>query len=183
MTAQTIDVAPEGWWTLAAPERFFPEDLPTDWQLTYYANVFGSVIVPATAWAGLSAQALADWRSDVHPGFRFYLAWPEALEQRQLERAAAALGDTLTGLVAASPASEPDAAAALLDPRSPGARRRIGSALRCPAALKRDLRGARDWLRSRLAAAPGERWLLILERPTADELNSWHDLLALMGLA
>lgn len=181
--AQMIDVAPEGWWAMASPDSFFPEDLPEDWQLTYYANAFSSAVVPAAHWTQRSAQALAGWRADVNPGFRFYLGQPQPADPDQLERAAAALDDALAAFVEPPSTSGQEAPTALLEPRSAGAQRRIGSALRCPSVLNRDLRGARDWLRARVNRAPGEHWLLILEQPTADELRRWRDLLVLMGLA
>ncbi len=180
--AQTIDVAPEGWWALAAADSFFPEDLPADWRLTYYANTFNAVLIPASYWTAVPARTLADWRADVHPGFRFYLERPGQTRQHQLDRAADALGDSLAAFVAMPPASDPEAAAALLDPKTPSEQRRIGSALRCPSALNGDLRGARDWLLARIAVAPGDPWFLILRQPTAQELQGWRDLLVLMGL-
>lgn len=59
-----------GWehpqWTAA----FYPEDLPPDWRLAYYAHFFGCVLAPAAAWRG---AALAGWLADTPEHFRFLL--------------------------------------------------------------------------------------------------------------
>ena len=61
-----------GWQQLQGSGDFYPEDLPEDWQLSYYANEFPSVLVPAASWQAESAE-LEDWCDEVHEGFRFYL--------------------------------------------------------------------------------------------------------------
>jgi hypothetical protein len=52
---------------------FYPEDLPVDWRLSYYANEFQVVMVPATRWMESGPEELAQWREEVPQGFRFYL--------------------------------------------------------------------------------------------------------------
>lgn len=54
---------------------FYPDDLPSDWQLSYYANEFNLVVVPASYYrsTGFDAEQYSD---DVSPGFAFYIDWP-----------------------------------------------------------------------------------------------------------
>lgn len=42
--------------------EYFPEDLPQDWRLDYYANEFSVVAVPTDKWRGLSEESLEQWR-------------------------------------------------------------------------------------------------------------------------
>jgi uncharacterized protein YecE (DUF72 family) len=44
---------------------FYPEDLPEDWRLAYFATLFESVLVPATAWPEAPPGRLAQWAGDV----------------------------------------------------------------------------------------------------------------------
>ncbi|MGB5831917.1 MAG: hypothetical protein WBG92_07990 [Thiohalocapsa sp.] len=174
----SIDVVPEGWWALRDANAFFPEDLPKAWRLTYFANSFPAVMVPADAWLGRSASDLANWQADVHAGFRFYLDCPEMTGSQAVSHAIHCLGSALAGFVRT--------------PRCAGVGDRLasqmltvrdvagfeGEVLRGPRHLNADLRAARVWL----SALVGEPRLVILDRPTAPELSAWWDLITLMGL-
>ncbi|MDH5516631.1 MAG: hypothetical protein OEY36_02270 [Gammaproteobacteria bacterium] len=54
---------------------FYPDDLPADWQLSYYANEFDLVVVPASYW-GADGYTDEDWLDDVEEDFVFYIDWP-----------------------------------------------------------------------------------------------------------
>lgn len=172
-----IDCVPEGWWAIGDADVFYPADLPHAWRLTYFANAFPAVLIPAAAWLDRSQAELSAWRSDVHAGFRFYLDCPAATDRRATARAIAAFGSALAALVR-TPRRQGDARSAPAcgapEPDLPIPRM---LALRCPRPLNADLRGARDWLQ-RLANQP---CLVILDRPKASELRAWNDLLALLG--
>ncbi|MCF7985175.1 MAG: hypothetical protein K9L70_12290 [Thiohalocapsa sp.] len=187
MPEQT-DVAPACWLDLADAGQFYPEDLPPDWRLTYFANEFHAAFAPAAAWSTLSQQTLADWRADVHAGFRFYLQLPLDADADAGPRAVEALGATLAAFVAPVDTAEaaepvPGATAQLLVPASATpAARAAGSAIFCPPSLNADLRGARAWLEQQIAQAGAAPGLVLLTLPTARQLTDWHSLLALMGL-
>ncbi len=66
-------VGSRGWEREDWTGRFYPEDLPTDWRLTYYANVFRSVLVPAPRLLHVSVEAVGQWTEDVPEGFLFCL--------------------------------------------------------------------------------------------------------------
>jgi len=40
---------------------FYPDDLPEDWRLTYYANEFKSVYVPQSVWLHASIDDIEEW--------------------------------------------------------------------------------------------------------------------------
>jgi len=78
-------------------KTFYPEDLPEDWRLSYYANEFSAVLVPQEKWQSEEAD-FEQWAEDVPEGFRFYflsddLSVDDVLIKRQL-------GDAFAGFVA-----------------------------------------------------------------------------------
>jgi len=179
----SIDVVPQGWWALADADSFYPDDLPREWQLTYFANAFPAVLVPGPAWLQRPETELADWRADVHPRFRFYLGLPAGTDGRARSRATAALGPALTAFVDEppeprenEPAADPTAdwASALI---APDAGHRVGVARYCPCPLNNDPRGARGWLDAQTEPPR----LVILDRPRSADLEAWQDLLLLLG--
>jgi len=67
----TISVGAYDWDHAHWLGNFFPDDLPEDWRLSYYANEYAAVLVPETKWRSESA-ALEQWTEEVPTGFRFY---------------------------------------------------------------------------------------------------------------
>jgi hypothetical protein len=53
--------------------RFYPEDLPDDWLLSYYNTQFEAVYLPATVWQAVSEANWAQWLYDTQDGFCFVL--------------------------------------------------------------------------------------------------------------
>jgi hypothetical protein len=102
MSELTI-VAPRGWWDLADADSFYPTDLPAEWQLSYFANAFGAVLLPHRCWAGTASDTLAQWREDVTPRFRFIAeAGGASPERREAEaRLTQALGSSLSDWLSA----------------------------------------------------------------------------------
>jgi hypothetical protein len=88
-----------GWRQSAWLTTYYPDDLPEDWQLSYYANELPAVLLEASAWVTASAQALAGWAEDVHPDFRFYLMADPVRELARQQQLAASLGECLGGLL------------------------------------------------------------------------------------
>ena len=86
---------------------YYPADLPPEWRLTYYANEFRTVLVPAARWMqGPGSTPQVDptsWAADVPAGFRFYLALTlELIQSAQwphVARLPAALGARLGGVI------------------------------------------------------------------------------------
>lgn len=69
---RTLELAACGWSPADWGRVFYPEDLPEDWRISYYANEFGCVLLPAEGWVNPLVEA-AFWQAEVSPDFRFYL--------------------------------------------------------------------------------------------------------------
>jgi len=179
--AQPTAVAPIGWWDLADAALFYPDDLPADWRLTYFANAHAAVVVPWSSWSAAGREAIAGWRDDVHDGFRFYLEQPPAaVDRAQLQRAAEALGDTLAAWVAPL-LSDDDAVLHCIGASGGADAASAGYAVRATSDVRGNWRAARRWLEHITAAQGAAPRLVILDRPTSAELSAWHELLLLLG--
>lgn len=199
-----------GWDPVPDGADWYPSDLPAEWRLTYFANAFWGVLVPAERWRAAGASGAAGWVADSPVRFRFFLeldAW-EAASRADL--VAEALGDRLGGLVGPSPApqipfgSVPGAAPGAGPPRvlrvdtapgRTGAPDCLGPAWEVPVPLLGDLRGARAWVDARLreqgqqgsggvgVSAPTPPLLALLGECRFEDLAQWQSMLELMGLA
>lgn len=78
-------------WQHAGWEKdvFYPDDLPEDWQLSYYSNEFDLVVIPANYWLQ-EGFAENDWLDDVEDDFVFYIDWPfqQLTNQQDYEKCA-----------------------------------------------------------------------------------------------
>jgi len=79
---------------------FYPEDLPSEWRLSYYANEFSAVLVPEAKWQAEDVD-FEQWAEDVPEGFRFYFLTSQAKEKNlQIFNAARnELGELFSGFV------------------------------------------------------------------------------------
>jgi hypothetical protein len=70
-----IEIAACGWrgteW-----DNFYPDDLPAEWRLDYYANEFFAVAVPYQEWSQAADEVLLSWMQQVTDDFRFYWELP-----------------------------------------------------------------------------------------------------------
>lgn len=68
---------------------FYPDDLPQDWQLSYYSNEFDLAVVPASYWSA-DGYGEDDWLDDVTNAFIFYIDWPflQLADQADYEKCA-----------------------------------------------------------------------------------------------
>ncbi|MHB8562510.1 MAG: hypothetical protein ACYDDA_00935 [Acidiferrobacteraceae bacterium] len=69
-------VGTRDWEHLAWTPEFYPEVLPPEWRLTFYANYFDSVLVPPGRWLCAEPRNLEQWLEDTGAGFRFVLELP-----------------------------------------------------------------------------------------------------------
>lgn len=78
-----LDVAAYGWldegW---APS--YPDDLPLDWRIDYYANEFRSLVVPNGHWATQADDVLLTWLEEAHETFSFYWELASHADARRL---------------------------------------------------------------------------------------------------
>ncbi len=78
---------------------FYPDDLPEDWRLSYYANEFSGVLLPQDKWCNDNAD-FEQWLEDVPEGFRFYLLSENlTLDDSHIKKE---LGDAFGGFVPVS---------------------------------------------------------------------------------
>lgn len=71
--AHRLIVGARGWNHDGWNGTFYPEDLPQDWRLSYYANEFTGVLVPEPVWRAADPSIIGGWLGDVADGFLFYL--------------------------------------------------------------------------------------------------------------
>lgn len=101
-------IGARGWEHGSWDSSFYPEGLPPEWRLTYYANAFRAVLVPAERLMASTPAEVAGWAGDVHSGFLFFAELAptgEADLDAWLDRGAP-LGERLAGLVLRSGAGQ-----------------------------------------------------------------------------
>ncbi|MEN8175719.1 MAG: hypothetical protein ABFS23_08140 [Pseudomonadota bacterium] len=102
-TPGPVAVGAEDWLQAQWLRDYFPENLPEEWRLAYYANDFSAVLVPASSWSNAAPTAWAHWAEEVPPGFRLFLLLDETPvsedARASAEACAAALGSTFGGHV------------------------------------------------------------------------------------
>jgi hypothetical protein len=186
-----LDILVRGWEHPGWRGDFYPEDLPSDWRLTYFANEFPALMIPADRWLGVSEARLRDWARDVPAGFRFYLEAPRAGgDGGDAVRVGRLLAARLAGLVAetALPGRAlrgPVPVYRLWDDLGAARPHSAPIALRVRGTEIRDLRVARARLEA-LAGAVGDGCgLLLLDGGDvgADDLRRWWALARLLGFA
>lgn len=69
-----------GWEHAPWLESYYPEDLPEDWRLNYYANEFGCMVLPAKIWMLVDKETIEQWLEDVDEDFMFFIELPARKE-------------------------------------------------------------------------------------------------------
>ncbi len=104
---KTIRVGACGWDQADWTGSFYPDDLPEDWRLSYYANEFPCILIPEEVWRANDVD-LQQWAEDVPEDFRFYfLTSASANEDKYIKKRLGGLfagfvgneGDTDTALI------------------------------------------------------------------------------------
>jgi hypothetical protein len=106
-------IGSRGWRHDAWRPGFYPEDLPVEWELTYYANEHRGVLVPAEVMEAATPDDARVWVDDVHEQFRFF-AELRAGAAPALRPVLEALGGHLAGVLLRADGSDPAAAGAAL---------------------------------------------------------------------
>ena len=101
-------IGARGWEHETWTGLFYPDDMPREWRLVYYANEFRTVLVPGDTWERVSPEQVSQWREDVGEGFVFFLEPPPGLSaprvQESFVRQARALDGYIGGIVLSVPA-------------------------------------------------------------------------------
>ena len=116
------EVVPYGWLheSWVGEGSFYPEEMPEEWRLDFFANTFRAVCVPMAQWLSWAAdleemldellesiildedEAAFEQEDDVHLPFQFYFAVEQALTDTQvalLQAIEQGLGSYFAGLV------------------------------------------------------------------------------------
>ncbi|MEA3412719.1 MAG: hypothetical protein U9R74_14425 [Pseudomonadota bacterium] len=123
-TAVSLEIGAFGWDRADWVGSFYPADLPVEWRLTYYANEFDAVLIPADLWESEAASHVEAWCEDVSGRFRFFAelgtSQVDGARRRWVMSRLDALGETLHGLVLRTPADAPHGLVRELRDRYPG---------------------------------------------------------------
>jgi len=82
--------------------QFYPDDMPSDWYLTYYANYIMACVLSPEKWLKASANDLADWCDQTQDNFWFYLLCDSVEQLEQAQQCALSFPTKLAGFVLAS---------------------------------------------------------------------------------
>ena len=95
-----IIVTARGWSYSSWHGTLYPDDLPEDWQLSYYSNEFSAVVVPASEWVGIDTLEIERWVEDVSDEFNFFLEIEDPLtDWEHVTEIIKPLGNQLGGLL------------------------------------------------------------------------------------
>ena len=87
-----------GWQHPGWATDFYPDDLPEDWQLSYYANEFHALLLPLSTLRSLDCEP-AELIDEVPEGFRFYLLDDLQCSAEQRAEQAAVFQPCLGGVI------------------------------------------------------------------------------------
>ena len=91
-----VVVGARGWVHQHWMENFYPEDIPEEWRLGYYANEFNTLLVPWTQWSE-SVEELEEGLEDTADDFHLYLELPS--QQQEIPEHLARIQERVTGFV------------------------------------------------------------------------------------
>jgi uncharacterized protein YecE (DUF72 family) len=73
MGKYTVYSGAVGWEHSSWLGDFYPEDLPDEWQLSFYNTQFRCVYLPYELWSNASGEDIDRWLNETQEGFRFVL--------------------------------------------------------------------------------------------------------------
>jgi len=91
-----VVVGARGWLHERWLESFYPEDIPEEWRLGFYANEFNTLLVPWTQWSE-SIEELEEALDDTPDDFHLYLELPN--EHQTLPANLSEIKECVTGLL------------------------------------------------------------------------------------
>ena len=180
-----IDLVPRGWEQESWIRGFYPDDLPEEWRLCYFANEFSSVLLPRTTWLSVADDVVIAWAEDLPAGFRVYLEGVCAAHEGKLDRVLSALGGHLVGVVNDEAGIRKSGQVSFSFRETPVEAVCVAGPVACsvPGPSIDDLQAARRLLED-LARRPGSApAVVILESVSPAALHRWWQLTYLAGLA
>lgn len=88
MSEYTVYLGAVGWGHGAWQGDFYPEDMPEDWQLSFYNTQFRCVYLPFEQWRNAADEEVSGWLHDTREGFRFVLGAGLGLDDDDRRKAA-----------------------------------------------------------------------------------------------
>ena len=67
-----VRIATLGWEFTSWNESYYPEDIPDDWKLAFYANDFSAVVLPERFWRKEALTSLIEMLNDLDEAFAVY---------------------------------------------------------------------------------------------------------------
>lgn len=94
-----IVIGARGWKHPEWEQSYYPEELPDDWQLSFYSHTFHAVLVPWQDWS--KVDDVSGWLEDIDDEFRFFFELPadRLSEQERLGLFSEQLGQNWGGVV------------------------------------------------------------------------------------
>lgn len=66
-------IGARGWQHPQWVTRFYPDDMPEEWQFSFYSNEFHAVLLPQAELLAADAAAVQDWHDDIADEFAFFI--------------------------------------------------------------------------------------------------------------
>ncbi len=88
MSEYIVYLGAVGWEHGAWQGDFYPEDMPADWQLSFYNTRFRCVYLPFERWRNATDEEVSGWLDDTREGFRFVLGTGRTLDEADRRKAA-----------------------------------------------------------------------------------------------
>jgi len=158
-------------WTSVGLSGFYPDDVPQEWQLTWYANFCMAVVIPPERWLQADSELVAQWCEQTQDNFWFYLLCDTSEQVLQAAALSHAFNAKFAGLVLAEGLVSVNSALPILHLGS--------SALRC---TEVNLRSARSVINTWLATFSGDHGLVLLDGQISGQIKEVQTLLELMGV-
>lgn len=105
---ENVLIGTEGWQHEAWLGSFYPEDLPEDWQLDYYSNLYRVLLVPYAVWSVWQLDDVEEIVEAMESPSYLYLSCEQLLEEkdwRKIQLLQQAMPELVAGLFFKLPAS------------------------------------------------------------------------------
>jgi len=182
MTGRIL-IGAEGWDHDAWQGVLYPEDLPADWRLAFYALHYPMVVLSWSQVRAVDVSTLDAWAADTNEAFRFIIRSGQSAVPQGLGQVHEVLGCRLAGVLLDK---DPDAAGAQAQRGYP--LRSVDGALTTGRVILvplLDIRARANWLTAQLAQCPRDEPVYGLvpgPSPALRALDELANLIELLGL-
>ena len=101
-----MQIGSRGWQHRTWLGSFYPDDLPSDWQLPFYSNEFDTVLIPSSELLNNGHEQIQEWLDDSHDNFSFFVEFDSRQELSAQFQLALLLQPQLSGLVLNTPVNQ-----------------------------------------------------------------------------